>query len=112
MKKIMGTISLVLLLFIATAQVDTKFTTSNFPGKANEGNAAKSNISNGNSCFFAGDYANALKYYAQPQKLNPNIFYPWSNFTVRKICLFCSSPTKFTHSKKPHSYVSDHLFEL
>lgn len=72
MKNIIFTILLAMLVGFASAQIDTKFTTSNFPGKANEVNAAKSNISNGNSCFYAGDYANALKYYAQPQKLNPN----------------------------------------
>ncbi|MBR3947590.1 MAG: hypothetical protein IKJ56_10900, partial [Bacteroidales bacterium] len=64
MKNIIITILLAMLVGFASAQIDTKFTTSNFPGKANEVNAAKSNISNGNTCFYAGDYANALKYYA------------------------------------------------
>ncbi|MBO4875241.1 MAG: PD40 domain-containing protein [Bacteroidales bacterium] len=72
MKKIISTISLVLLLFIASAQVDTKFTTSNFPGRASEVNAAKSNITKGNEFFNVGDYTNALKYYLSAQKFNPN----------------------------------------
>lgn len=60
------------LCSIASAQIDTKFTTSNFPGRASEVNTAKANIKAGDELFYAGDFANALKYYDQPQKLNPN----------------------------------------
>ena len=72
MKKIFSIILLLSLFDIASAQVDTKFTTSNFPGKASEVNAAKSNIKNGDELFYAGDFPNALKYYMPAQKFNPN----------------------------------------
>lgn len=72
MKNIIPTILLVMLVGITTAQVDTKFTASNFPGKANEVNAAKSNITTGNNFYNSGDYTNALKYYMPAQKFNPN----------------------------------------
>lgn len=72
MRNIIPTILLVMLVGIASAQIDTKFTTSNFPGKANEVNAAKSNITTGNNFYASGDYTNALKYYMPAQKFNPN----------------------------------------
>jgi len=72
MKTIFATIILLVLCSIASAQIDTKFTTSNFPGRASEVNTAKANIKAGDELFYAGDFANALKYYDQPQKLNPN----------------------------------------
>ena len=72
MKNIIITILLAMLIGIASAQVDTKFTTSNFPGRTNEVNAAKANIKSGDGFYTAGDYANALKYYMPAQKFNPN----------------------------------------
>lgn len=72
MKTIIVTITLLMIFGIASSQVDTKFTTSNFPGRASEVNAAKSNIKSGDELFYAGDFANALKYYMPAQKFNPN----------------------------------------
>lgn len=72
MKNIISTILLLILFGITSAQVDTKFTASNFPGKTNELNAAKYNVKTGNELFLTGDYANALKYYMPAQKFNPN----------------------------------------
>jgi len=72
MKNIISIILLLSLFGIASAQVDTKFTTSNFPGKASEVNAAKSNIKAGDELFYAGDFTNALKYYMPAQNFNPN----------------------------------------
>ena len=72
MKNIVSTILLLMLFCFASAQVDTKFTTSNFPGRANEVNTAKSNIRTGDDFFYAGDFANALKYYMPAQNFNPN----------------------------------------
>ena len=63
MKTIVSTILFVIMVGIASAQVDTKFTTSNFPGRANEVNAAKSSIKSGDELFYAGDFVGALKYY-------------------------------------------------
>ena len=72
MKNIVSTILILMLFCFASAQVDTKFTTSNFPGRANEVNTAKSNIRTGDDFFYAGDFANALKYYMPAQNFNPN----------------------------------------
>ena len=72
MRTFIATITLLMFFCIASAQVDTKFVASNFPGKTNELNTAKYNVKTGNELFLTGDYANALKYYMPAQKFNPN----------------------------------------
>lgn len=94
MKKIVIIISVLLYGIYAFAQADIKFSTSNFPGRAADVNAAKSQIKSGDDYFYNGSFSSALNFYQKAQEFNPNnsdlnlkIGYCYFNSTQKFKCL-------------------------
>ncbi len=72
MKKIIFTILFAFACIIANAQTDTKFSTSNFPGRTAEVNVAKTQMKTGDELLENGNFSSALTYYLKAQNFNPN----------------------------------------